>query len=87
MLDQAIPDGWVEDSISGKAEVIIKSQFGDTGFSISDSILSLFVELSVSSLMLPMSVQYSVGSVPTHFRTCSHWVACICRDDTKVKSK
>ena len=39
--DQAIPDGQVLDSTSGRAETVVKSQLGDMGLSISDSIWSL----------------------------------------------
>lgn len=31
--DQMIPDLLVEDSVSGRAETVIKSQFGDMGLS------------------------------------------------------
>ena len=39
--DQAIPDEQVLDSTSGRAETVVKSQLGDMGLSISDSIWSL----------------------------------------------
>lgn len=40
---QAIPHGRAEVSVSRKAETTPKSQFGDVGLGVSDSILSLFV--------------------------------------------
>lgn len=45
--DQMIPDLLVEDSVSGRAETVIKSQFGDIRFHISTSILNLFLKKTV----------------------------------------
>ena len=40
--DQMIPDGLVQYSISERGKSVIKSQFGDTGLTINDSIWGLF---------------------------------------------
>ena len=40
-VDQATPDWLVWDSISGRAQTVIKSWYGDVGLSMSDSFWGL----------------------------------------------
>ena len=70
--DQVVPDGLVQDSISGSDKTVIKSQFGDVRLSVSDSILALLPCLQLYCLA---HSRYSINMYEMKYVECKTSVA------------